>query len=46
VDIALFVATCDFSHESQAIAKLSGVVTVNCDELEAWSAGALLKALR
>ncbi|MFC7880572.1 restriction endonuclease [Streptomyces sp. NPDC057376] len=46
VDIALFVATCNFSHESEAIAKLSGVVTVNRDELEAWSAGVRLKALR
>ncbi|MFC7813245.1 restriction endonuclease [Streptomyces sp. NPDC057367] len=46
VDIALFVATCNFSHESEAIAKLSGVVTVNREELEAWSAGVRLKALR
>ncbi|MCC8334952.1 restriction endonuclease [Streptomyces sp. R1] len=46
VDIALFVATCNFSHESEAIAKLSGVTTVNRDELEAWSAGVRLKALR
>ncbi|EHN71716.1 hypothetical protein SMCF_8886 [Streptomyces coelicoflavus ZG0656] len=46
VDIALFVATCNFSHESEAIAKLSGVITVNRDELEAWSAGVRLKALR
>ncbi|NEB13031.1 restriction endonuclease [Streptomyces coelicoflavus] len=46
VDIALFVATCNFSLESEAIAKLSGVITVNRDELEAWSAGVRLKALR
>ncbi|MFC7892792.1 restriction endonuclease [Streptomyces sp. NPDC057381] len=46
VDIALFVATCNFSHESEAIAKLSGVVTINREELEAWSAGVRLKALR
>ncbi|MFG3333713.1 restriction endonuclease [Streptomyces tendae] len=46
VDVALFVATCNFSHESQAVAKLSGVVTVNREELEAWSAGVLLKALQ
>jgi predicted helicase len=46
VDIALFVATCNFSHEAQAIADLSGVITVNRDELEAWSAGARLKAFR
>ncbi|MFF4474822.1 restriction endonuclease [Streptomyces sp. NPDC001599] len=46
VDIALFVATCNFTHESEAIAKLSGVITVNRDELEAWSAGVRLKALR
>ncbi|MDT0609660.1 restriction endonuclease [Streptomyces lancefieldiae] len=46
VDVALFVATCNFSHESEAIAKLTGVVTVNRDELEAWSAGVRLKALR
>jgi hypothetical protein len=45
-DIALFVATCNFSAEAQAIADLSGVMTVNRDELEAWSAGARLKALR
>ncbi|MET9965115.1 restriction endonuclease [Streptomyces sp. NPDC006356] len=45
VDIALFVATCNFSSEAQAIADLSGVITVNRDELEAWSAGARLKAL-
>ena len=46
MDIALFVATCNFSHEAQAIADLSGVITVNRDALEAWSAGARLKALR
>ncbi|MFJ8536562.1 restriction endonuclease [Streptomyces sp. NPDC093591] len=46
VDIALFVATCNFSSEAQAIADLSGVITVNRDELEAWSAGVRLKALR
>ncbi|BET48924.1 MULTISPECIES: restriction endonuclease [Streptomyces] len=46
VDVALFVATCNFSHESEAVAKLSGVVTVNREELEAWSAGVLLKALQ
>ncbi|MDX3690410.1 restriction endonuclease [Streptomyces europaeiscabiei] len=45
-DVALFVATCNFSHEAQAVAKLSGIVTVNRDELEAWSAGVRLKALR
>jgi restriction system protein len=46
MDLALFVATCNFSSEAQAIADLSGVITVNRDELEAWSAGARLKALR
>ncbi len=46
VDIALFVATCNFSLEAQAIADLSGVNTVNRDELEAWSAGVRLKALQ
>ncbi|MEU1849341.1 restriction endonuclease [Streptomyces sp. NPDC019990] len=46
VDLALFVATCTFSREAQAIADLSGVITVNRDELEAWSAGVRLKALR
>ncbi|MFH9572411.1 restriction endonuclease [Streptomyces sp. NPDC017230] len=46
VDVALFVATCNFSHESEAIAKLTGVITVNREELEAWSAGVRLKALR
>nr|WSY53311.1 restriction endonuclease [Streptomyces sp. NBC_00886] len=45
-DIALFVATSNFSSEAQAIADLSGVITVNGDELEAWSAGARLQALR
>ncbi|MEV7393818.1 MULTISPECIES: restriction endonuclease [unclassified Streptomyces] len=46
VDVALFVATCNFSSEAQAIAKLSGVIMVDRDELEAWSAGAPLKGLR
>lgn len=46
VDLALFVATCNFSHESQAIADLTGVVTVNREEVEAWTAGVRLKALR
>ncbi|MEF9905060.1 restriction endonuclease [Streptomyces sp. P9-A2] len=46
VDLALFVATCDFSHEAQAIADLTGVVTVNREEVEAWTAGVRLKALR
>ncbi|PAZ09353.1 restriction endonuclease [Streptomyces sp. SA15] len=46
MDVALFVATCNFSSEAQAIADLSGVVTVNRDELEEWSAGVRLKALR
>jgi restriction system protein len=32
VDIALFVATCNFSSEAQAIADLSGVLTVNRDQ--------------
>ncbi|WP_119582761.1 restriction endonuclease [Streptomyces europaeiscabiei] len=44
-DVALFVATCNFSHEAQAVAKLSGIVTVNGDELEAWSAGVHLSSL-
>jgi hypothetical protein len=46
VDIALFVATCNFSHEAQAVADLSDVITVNREELETWSAGTRLKALR
>ncbi|MEU7470386.1 restriction endonuclease [Streptomyces sp. NPDC044984] len=46
VDVALFVTTSYFSHEAQAIADLGGVLTVNRTELEAWSAGAPLKALR
>ncbi|MEU6550621.1 restriction endonuclease [Streptomyces sp. NPDC046915] len=46
VDVALFVATSNFSSEAQAIADLTGVITVNRDEVEAWSAGAPLKALR
>ncbi|MEV0689217.1 restriction endonuclease [Streptomyces sp. NPDC050388] len=45
-DVALFVTTSRFSPEAQAIADLSGVLTVNREELEAWSAGARLKALR
>ncbi|WP_369223751.1 restriction endonuclease [Streptomyces sp. R39] len=46
VDVALFVATCNFSTEAQAIANLSGVVMVDRHDLEAWSAGAPLKGLR
>ncbi|MGW5210445.1 restriction endonuclease [Streptomyces sp. NPDC004051] len=46
VDLALFVAPCNFSHESQAIADLTGVVTVDREEVEAWTAGVRLKALR
>ncbi|MET8111541.1 restriction endonuclease [Streptomyces prasinus] len=46
VDLALFVATCGFSHESRAIADLTGVVTVDREEVEAWTAGVRLKALR
>ncbi|MFE7810961.1 restriction endonuclease [Streptomyces sp. NPDC057433] len=46
VDLALSVATCDFSHESQAIAALTGGVTVNRGEVGAWTAGVRLKALR
>ncbi|MFG2936452.1 restriction endonuclease [Streptomyces sp. NPDC048282] len=34
VDIALFVATSDFSSEAQAIAELTGVITVNRLQLE------------
>ncbi|MFF7979659.1 restriction endonuclease [Streptomyces sp. NPDC007901] len=45
-DIALFVATSDFSSEAQAIAELAGVLTVNRLQSEAWSAGTPLKALR
>ncbi|MGW3678037.1 restriction endonuclease [Streptomyces prasinus] len=46
VDLALFVATCGFSHESRAIADLTGIVTVDREEVEAWTAGVSLKALR
>ncbi|OAH11863.1 restriction endonuclease [Streptomyces jeddahensis] len=46
VAIAPFVATCNFSPEAKAIADLSGVITVNRNELEAWTAGVRLKALR
>jgi hypothetical protein len=46
VDVALFVTTGNFSCDAQAIADLSGVLTVNGDDLEAWSAGARLTALR
>ncbi|WP_055690045.1 restriction endonuclease [Streptomyces prasinus] len=46
VDLALSVATCGFSHESRAIADLTGVVTVDREEVEAWTAGVRLKALR
>lgn len=45
-EVALFVATSHFSREAQAIADLSGIITVNRDELEAWTAGVRLKALR
>lgn len=45
-DVALSVATCTFSHEAQAVARLSGIVTVNGDEWEAWSAKVHLRALR
>ena len=44
-DIALFVATCTFSHEARAIARLSGIILVDRGELEAWTAGVGLKAL-
>ena len=46
MDIPLFVATSTFSSEAQVIADLTGVITVNRDELEEWSAGVRLKALR
>ncbi|MFE4051434.1 restriction endonuclease [Streptomyces sp. YIM B13518] len=46
VDVALFVTTSYFSHEARAIADLSGVLTVDRAELEAWSAGARLRVLR
>lgn len=46
VDVALFVATCNFTHEAQAIANLTGIVTVGRDELEAWTAGVRIRALR
>ncbi|WP_338698439.1 restriction endonuclease [Streptomyces sp. Q6] len=45
-DIALFVATCPFTLEAQAIARLSGIILIDRDELEAWTAGARLKNLR
>ncbi|MEV5987242.1 restriction endonuclease [Streptomyces sp. NPDC052051] len=44
-DIALYVATCAFSHEAQAIARLSGIDLVDRGELEAWSSGVRLTAL-
>jgi hypothetical protein len=46
VDVALFVAPCVFSGEAQAVADLTGVITVGRDELEAWTAGVRLKALQ
>lgn len=46
VDVALFVAVGDFSRDAKALADLSGIVTVNRDQLEAWSSGVQLKALR
>ncbi|WP_073950659.1 restriction endonuclease [Streptomyces kebangsaanensis] len=46
VDVPLFVATCNYSGEAQAIADLSGIITVNREELEAWSAGSRLKVLQ
>jgi hypothetical protein len=45
-DVALFVSASHFSSEAQAIADLTGIVTVARDELEAWSAGVRLTALR
>jgi hypothetical protein len=45
-DLALFVATCRFTREARDLADLSGVIIVDRDELEAWSAGVRLKALR
>jgi hypothetical protein len=38
--------TCSFTHEAQAIARLSGIFLVDRHELEAWTAGVQLKALR
>ncbi|WP_258382616.1 restriction endonuclease [Streptomyces sp. NTH33] len=46
VDVPLFVATCNYSSEAQAIADLSGIITVNLEELEAWSADSRLKVLQ
>ncbi|MFF4758861.1 restriction endonuclease [Streptomyces sp. NPDC001292] len=46
VEVPIFVATCNFSSEAQAIAGLSGITTVDRDELEAWSAGSRLRVLR
>ncbi|MER7489097.1 restriction endonuclease [Streptomyces sp. NPDC126497] len=45
-DVALFVTTSSFSRGAREIADLSGVLTVDRGEPEAWSAGARLKALR
>ncbi|MFJ8360593.1 restriction endonuclease [Streptomyces sp. NPDC093984] len=45
-DIALYVATCTFTHEAQAIARLSGIVLVDRYELEAWTSGVRLRTLR
>ncbi|MEV0317445.1 restriction endonuclease [Streptomyces sp. NPDC050658] len=45
VDVALFVAVGEFSQDAKALADLSCIVTVNRDQLEAWSAGVRLKAL-
>ncbi|MFE1323504.1 restriction endonuclease [Streptomyces sp. NPDC058741] len=46
VDVALFVTTCAFSREAQAIAGLTGVVPVDRAALQTWSAGERLDALR
>ncbi|MEU6094300.1 restriction endonuclease [Streptomyces sp. NPDC047079] len=45
VDVAIFAATCSFTHEAQAVARLSGIVLVDRGELEAWSAGVRLQVL-
>ncbi|WP_326604792.1 restriction endonuclease [Streptomyces sp. NBC_01800] len=45
-DVAVYVATCPFSHEALDIALQVGVTAVHRGLLEAWSAGAKLQVLR
>jgi restriction system protein len=45
-DVALYVATCQFTREAKDIAVQGGITAVHRTLLEAWSAGAKLQVLR